>query len=127
MRSRSAFSLPLIAETLPRRFAPWFRPLSNEESASDRQNSAAFDAEFQAAYPNRRPEEDRDFEEKFWVRRDGYILTPDLSNAEIDRLLPERVSRFFLFDGELLDEYERLLSDVDKQSQRIREAIEDIL
>ena len=41
--------------------------------------------------------------------------------------MPERISRFFLFDGELLNEYETLLADLDQQAQVVKESIESIL
>jgi DNA sulfur modification protein DndD len=41
--------------------------------------------------------------------------------------MPESVSRFFLFDGELLQQYEELLRDESEMGQRIKESIERIL
>ena len=57
----------------------------------------------------------------------GQLLTSDDAQAEVNRVLPERVSCFFLFDGERLNEYEVLLSSTTTQAQLIRESIEDIL
>jgi chromosome segregation ATPase len=45
----------------------------------------------------------------------------------MQRILPEQISRFFLFDGELLQEYEDLLSSESDMGRRISEAIERIL
>src|SRR5207245_5475016 len=49
------------------------------------------------------------------------------SQTEINRLLPKTISRFFLFDGELLNEYETLLADSGTQASTIKESIEHIL
>jgi hypothetical protein len=47
--------------------------------------------------------------------------------AEINKFAPEQVSRFFLFDGELLQEYEELLIEGSEQGKKIKEAIEQAL
>ena len=41
--------------------------------------------------------------------------------------MPEQISRFFLFDGELLQEYEDLLRDESAMGRQISDAIERIL
>lgn len=41
--------------------------------------------------------------------------------------MPESVSRFFLFDGELLQQYEELLREESEMGAKIKEAIERIL
>ena len=41
--------------------------------------------------------------------------------------MPSEVSRFFLFDGELLQEYENLLIEKSEQGKKIKESIESIL
>lgn len=61
------------------------------------------------------------------MRKDDIPLGDHLIDAEINRFAPEQTSRFFLFDGELLDEYEQLLIDGSKQSKAIKEAIEQVL
>ncbi len=71
------------------------------------------------------PSVDSDFDEKIFLQRDGFHV--DARPSEINQLLPERIARFFLFDGEQLDEYERLLADKDEQAATIRDSIEDIL
>ena len=55
------------------------------------------------------------------MRKDDIPLGDHLIDAEINRFAPEQTSRFFLFDGELLDEYEQLLIDGSEQSKRIKE------
>jgi DNA sulfur modification protein DndD len=61
------------------------------------------------------------------MRKDDIPLGDHLIDAEINRFAPEQTSRFFLFDGELLDEYEQLLIDGSEQSKAIKEAIEQVL
>ncbi len=73
------------------------------------------------------PTKDSDFEEKLYLRKGNNHLNPDEAQTEINRILPETTSRFFLFDGEFLNDYEVLLSQVDKQSIVIKESIEQIL
>jgi DNA sulfur modification protein DndD len=51
----------------------------------------------------------------------------DFIESEINQVAPEQVSRFFLFDGELLQEYETLLIEGSDQGRRIKEAIEQVL
>lgn len=46
---------------------------------------------------------------------------------EIDQFAPEQISRFFLFDGELLQEYESLLIEGSDQGRQIKDAIEQVL
>lgn len=73
------------------------------------------------------PHNDEDYISEPFLTRDDEPLGPDERRAELQRILPEQISRFFLFDGELLQEYEDLLSQDDGQGQRISEAIERIL
>lgn len=73
------------------------------------------------------PEDDGDYTEEVFLKKDGSILGPDQRDQEIAQILPEQVSRFFLFDGELLQQYEELLIDESDMGRRIRESIERIL
>lgn len=70
---------------------------------------------------------DQDFEEKLYLEKNGYQLSSDTVQTEINRILPEQISLFFLFDGEMLNKYEGLLSSSDKQAQIIKDSIELIL
>lgn len=74
-----------------------------------------------------KPRNDTDFEKNLFLKRDDNYLSPEEAQVVINRLLPERISRFFLFDGELLNEYETLLADLDQQAQVVKESIESIL
>lgn len=73
------------------------------------------------------PEEDQDYIQECFLRRDGVVFGPDQRDAELSHIMPEQVSRFFLFDGELLQEYEELLRDESEMGRKITEAIERIL
>ena len=73
------------------------------------------------------PSGDTDYQVDRFLERDGDVLGPDQTSAELARILPEQISRFFLFDGELLQEYEDLLSSESDMGRRISEAIERIL
>lgn len=73
------------------------------------------------------PRSEDDFDIKIFLRVDGRYLNPGEVQTEINRILPEQISRFFLFDGELLNEYETLLADSAKQAGLIKESIEHIL
>jgi DNA sulfur modification protein DndD len=61
------------------------------------------------------------------VRRNGDFLDQAAGQVEVQRLLPRDISQFFLFDGEMLEEFEDLVSDSSSQAQVIKESIEQIL
>ena len=71
-----------------------------------------------------RPE---DFGRSIHLTRDGATVSGDQVEAEIGLIAPKQISRFFLFDGELLQEYETLLIEDSQQGQQIKEAIEQVL
>lgn len=73
------------------------------------------------------PEGEDDFTEETFLKRNGSVLGPDQREQEINEILPEQVSRFFLFDGELLQQYEELLIDESDMGRKISDAIERIL
>lgn len=74
-----------------------------------------------------RPTADRDYIHDVLVRRGASVLGPDQAKTVLQRAFPVDVSRFFLFDGELLQEYEELLINESDAGRRISEAIERIL
>lgn len=74
-----------------------------------------------------KPEADIDYQQDCFLRKDGNVLSPDQRDSEIARIMPETVSRFFLFDGELLQQYEELLRNESEMGRSIKEAIERIL
>ncbi|MFT5759390.1 MAG: DNA sulfur modification protein DndD [Alteromonadaceae bacterium] len=73
------------------------------------------------------PKNDSDFEEIIGLKIDNQAITGDLINNEINQVTPEEISRFFLFDGELLQEYENLLVEQSEQGEKIKEHIEQAL
>lgn len=75
------------------------------------------------AFPSR-PE---DFTVSVSLQKDDSVVPGHSVEAEINRYIPEQVSRFFLFDGELLQEYETLLLEGSEQGERIKNAIEQVL
>jgi DNA sulfur modification protein DndD len=83
--------------------------------------------EFRAKKTVSEPIDEDDFTEEAFLKKNGSILGPDQREQEINEILPEQVSRFFLFDGELLQQYEELLVDESDMGRKISEAIERIL
>jgi DNA sulfur modification protein DndD len=73
------------------------------------------------------PTTEEDFAVDYYLERDGNVLGPQQAALELNRILPEQISRFSLFDGELLQEYEDLLNNETDMGRRIGEAIERIL
>jgi len=73
------------------------------------------------------PSKPEDFTRSIHLTRDGSAVSGDQVEAEIGLIAPKQISRFFLFDGELLQEYETLLIKDSQQGQQIKEAIEQVL
>ena len=73
------------------------------------------------------PQNNDDLIQELFVNRNGMILDQDESNHIITQLMPADVSRFFFFDGELLQEYEDLLDDKSNTGKQIKKSIEQIL
>jgi DNA sulfur modification protein DndD len=73
------------------------------------------------------PQSDSDYEQIYFLQRNGEALGPETAESELNRIMPESVSRFFLFDGELLQQYEELLRDESDMGRKIKESIERIL
>ena len=73
------------------------------------------------------PSRPQDFAKSIHLTRDGSAVPGDQVEAEIGLIAPKQISRFFLFDGELLQEYETLLIEDSQQGQQIKEAIEQVL
>jgi DNA sulfur modification protein DndD len=62
---------------------------------------------------------------QLYIERNGSPLTAGERERTVNQLLSEKVSRFFLFDGEQLQNYESLLFQ--ENSQLIKQSIEQIL
>ncbi|MDC0028433.1 hypothetical protein OAJ35_02790 [Gammaproteobacteria bacterium] len=68
--------------------------------------------------------QDKDFQEDFSVMVDGKAQVPP--EKYVKDLLDESISRFFLFDGEMLQDYKDLV-DNPKESKELQEHIERVL
>lgn len=73
------------------------------------------------------PEQDEDYQVEHFLQRDDDVLGPGEARSEMERIMPEQIARFFLFDGELLQEYEDLLRNESDMGRQISDAIEQIL
>lgn len=73
------------------------------------------------------PKSDADYEQIDFLKKNTEVLGPDAAEIELVRIMPESVSRFFLFDGELLQQYEELLRDESTMGRQIKDSIERIL
>ncbi len=77
------------------------------------------------------PISDNDYQVSFHIRNlteNNRVLSDKERSHLIEMMLPESVSRFFLFDAELLEQYKDIvISTSSNQSQRIKESIEKIL
>lgn len=73
------------------------------------------------------PTNDEDYAQEVMLRRTNSTLGPQERDKALQQIFPKEVSRFFLFDGELLQEYEELLINESEAGHRISEAIERIL
>lgn len=74
-----------------------------------------------------KPQKNDDYEEHVFLKKEGAILSQDQREHELNLIMPNEVSRFFLFDGELLQEYEELLMEGTQTGATIKESIEKIL
>lgn len=71
------------------------------------------------------PTKNDDYVQDVFLKVDGYF-SPNKEH-ELALIMPEDVSRFFLFDGELLQEYEELVKDETLVGDKIKKSIESIL
>ena len=74
-----------------------------------------------------RPRTNAHFRRDVLLRKNGTVVKGEEIEQHINSFIPEQVSRFYLFDGELLDEYESLLREDTSQGEMIKDAIEQIL
>lgn len=73
------------------------------------------------------PREDAHLDVQQSLKKAGEPVSGYLIEHEINQILPEEISRFSLFDGELLQEYEQLVAEATEESDRIKRAIEQVL
>lgn len=74
-----------------------------------------------------KPTKNDDYEQHIFLKENGSILSNAKREHAMNLVMPEQVSRFFLFDGELLQEYEDLLMEGSNAGEKIKESIEKIL
>ena len=74
-----------------------------------------------------KPEYEEDYKKSMFLKKNGTFLSEKDSEHELNLIMPQQVSRFFLFDGELLQEYEELLENSTQTGELIKQAIEQIL
>ena len=74
-----------------------------------------------------RPSRSEDLQTSVLLKKNGDVIAGNQIDYEIDQVAPEQTSRFFLFDGELLQEYEELLFEGSEQGRLIKDAIEQAL
>ena len=73
------------------------------------------------------PKSNDDYETLVFLKENGSLLAPDTRDHVLKVIMPDEVSRFFLFDGELLQEYEELLLEGTEIGSKIKDSIERIL
>ena len=59
--------------------------------------------------------------------KNGEPISEERAVRIVNSIAPEEISRFFLFDGELLDEYENLLDEASATAKKIKNSIENVL
>lgn len=91
------------------------------------QNEYILTRKYFLASPDFDPTNDKNYKEEVQLFENGTILSSEGCQHIINTVMPEQVSRFFLFDGELLKEYEELLHEEKIVGQKIKQAIEEIL
>lgn len=74
-----------------------------------------------------KPSGEEDYEKSVTLKKNGSILSPEDREHELNVIMPEQVARFFLFDAELLQEYEELLKTDTAEGDQIKNSIEKIL
>lgn len=74
-----------------------------------------------------RPSKNDDYEQLIYLKKGGAILSSADTDHVLNLIMPEQVARFFLFDGELLQEYEELLLEDSDTGTKIKDSIEKIL
>lgn len=73
------------------------------------------------------PTSDADFEIHKSLRWGTRVIAENAVDAFVQNILSEDVSRFFLFDAEMLEHYEDLLKNPEQESLAVKQAIEKIL
>lgn len=74
-----------------------------------------------------KPLGDEDYVKEYYLKKNGSILSSSDCEHEMNVIMPEQISRFFLFDAELLEEYEELLEEDSQTGDTIKKSVEKIL
>jgi DNA sulfur modification protein DndD len=74
-----------------------------------------------------KPTDSGDFDVTTYLREEGNVIDAEKTEKKINDFIPEEISRFYLFDGELLQEYEELVKRDSKKSSKIKKDIEKLL
>lgn len=76
---------------------------------------------------NINPQRNEDFLQEVFLKKNGvFVAYPNIEH-EISLIMPNDISRFFLFDGELMEDYYSLLDENSNEGGLIKESIEKIL
>jgi DNA sulfur modification protein DndD len=79
------------------------------------------------AQSHRIPTDDGHLQIRSTLRKNGNIEPEGAIGRVVGNILHPDISRFFLFDGEMLNEYEDLLRDEYRRAQVVKQSIEQIL
>lgn len=129
----NAFRYALYGEIHGRRGTEDASELVNTEARKEAGGSGAFETVLDfhdngVPYRlTRRYDEDSHPSEIVILQRDGEVLSPDDSRRTIQMIAPDSVSQFFLFDGELLRQYEDLLDPGSEKGAELERSIERVL
>ncbi|MER6127316.1 AAA family ATPase [Streptomyces sp. NPDC001795] len=129
----NAFRYALYGEIHGRRGAEEASDLVNTEARKEAGGVGAFETVLdfhEKGVPYRlirRYDEGTQPNETIILQRDGEVLSPDDSRRIIQMIAPESVSQFFLFDGELLRQYEDLLDPRSEKGAELERSIERVL
>jgi DNA sulfur modification protein DndD len=128
----NAFRYALYGEIQGRGRPEQARNLANSE-AKKVAGYGAFETVLQFTHGNsayvlrRRYDESQTPSELTLLERDGTPLSQDDAAKALQIIAPRSVSQFFLFDGELLRQYENLLDEGSEEGTALEEAIERVL
>lgn len=128
----NAFRYALYGEILGRRRAEEPRDLANTE-AKKQAGYGSFETILDFEHDNtpyrltRRYDEREQSPELALLERDGVPLAQDDMEKTLQIIAPHSVSQFFLFDGELLRQYENLLDQGSEEGAALEKSIERVL
>jgi len=128
----NAFRYALYGEILGRRRAEQARELANSE-ARKQAGFGSFETTLDFGHQGARYRLTRRYDERekphelTLLERDGVPMSQDDSEKALQVIAPHSVSQFFLFDGELLRQYENLLDRDSEEGAALEQSIERVL